>query len=282
MRAIAVIPARYASTRFPGKPLAADTGQPLIQHVYERARQARRIARIVVATDDARILDAVRGFGGVAVMTRPDHPSGTDRIIQAAEGLDADLFLNIQGDEPEIDPGHLDGLIELMEADPEAEVGTLACPFAAIAGSNPRDPNAVKVVLDVRGRAIYFSRSLIPYPRAESGAWSLESGAREVGPRLFSGEPQASALQTSELGGQCPPHAPHLLHVGVYAYRPAFLTSLVGLAPTPLERTEQLEQLRWLEHGHRIAVRVVDSAAKGIDTRDDYAAFVKRWRESVE
>ncbi|MCB9867017.1 MAG: 3-deoxy-manno-octulosonate cytidylyltransferase [Phycisphaerales bacterium] len=247
MKAVAVIPARYASTRFPGKPLVAETGQPLVQHVVARAAQARRVSRIIVATDDNRIFAAVRSFGGEAVMTRPDHPSGTDRIVEAAGGLTADLVLNIQGDEPEIDPNHLDGLIELMEADPQAEVGTLACPFAVIPGSDPRDPNAVKVVLDVRGRAIYFSRSLIPHPRG------------------------------FETSGRVHQAAPYLLHVGVYAYRPAFLTSLAGLAPTPLERTEQLEQLRWLEHGHKIAVRVVESAAKGIDTPEDYAAFVKRY-----
>lgn len=246
MKAVAIIPARYASTRFPGKPLAAETGQPLIQHVVERARRAHRIARVIVATDDERIATAVRAFGGEAAMTRTDHPSGTDRIVEAVSGLDADLVLNIQGDEPEIEPAHLDGLVELMDADPEAEVGTLACPFAVIPGSDPRDPNAVKVVLDVRGRAIYFSRSLIPHPRG------------------------------FETSGRVHQAAPYLLHVGVYAYRPAFLRSLAGLAPTPLERTEQLEQLRWLEHGHRIAVRVVASAAKGIDTPADYAAFVKR------
>lgn len=262
MRAIAVIPARFASTRFPGKPLAADTGKPLIQHVCERAAAARRIDRVIVATDDQRIVAAVQGFGGEAVMTRADHPSGTDRIAEVAARLDAslrdaDLILNVQGDEPEIDPAHLDGLVELMGADRDAEVGTLACPFAVIPGSDPRDPNAVKVVIDVRGRAIYFSRALIPHPRG------FECGTGMPAGQDFKPLHQA---------------APYLLHVGVYAYRKGFLASLAGLAPTPLERTEHLEQLRWIEHGHRIVVRVVESAAKGIDTPEDYAAFVRRWR----
>jgi 3-deoxy-manno-octulosonate cytidylyltransferase (CMP-KDO synthetase) len=251
MKAVAVIPARFASTRFPGKPLAADTGQPLIQHVVQRAAGAKHIERVIVATDDQRIFDAVSAFGGEVVMTRSDHPSGTDRIAEVAATLDADLILNVQGDEPEIDPGHLDGLVELMAANPDAEVGTLACPFAVLAGSDPRDPNAVKVVLDARGHAIYFSRALIPHPRAfELGSPGLHQPA------------------------------PYLLHVGVYAYRPAFLTSLAGLAPTALERTEQLEQLRWIEHGKRVVVRVVDSAAKGVDTPEDYQAFVERHKSS--
>jgi len=272
MRAIAVIPARFASTRFPGKPLAADTGKPLIQHVCERASAARRIDRVIVATDDQRILDAVRSFGGEAVMTRADHPSGTDRIAEAAAQLNADLILNVQGDEPEIEPAHLDGLIERMESDRDADVGTLACPFAVIPGSDPRDPNAVKVVLDVHSRAIYFSRSLIPHPRGyESGPSSGVPSSCGTG--FPAGHQDFRRLHQA---------APYLLHVGVYAYRKAFLMSLAHLAPTPLERTEHLEQLRWLEHGHRIAVRVVDSAAKGIDTPEDYAAFVRRCRECVK
>lgn len=250
MTAIAVIPARFGATRMPGKPLARETGKYLIQHVYERAAAARGIDRVIVATDDARILDAVRSFGGEAVMTRSDHPCGTDRIAEVAIGLNCDVVLNVQGDEPEIDPAQLDQLVELLEDDAAADIATLACPFAVLEGADPRDPNAVKVVLDAAGRAIYFSRAMIPYPRIHQ-----------------------------ETGATYQP-APYLLHLGVYAYRRTTLLELAGLAPTPLERTEKLEQLRWLEHGRRIAVAVVDSAAVGIDTPDDYKAFVKRWEQS--
>ncbi len=250
MKAMAVIPARFASTRFPGKPLASDTGKYLIQHVYERAQAAQRIERVIIATDDERIVRAVQSFGGEAALTRSDHDTGTERVAEVAAGLDADLILNVQGDEPEINPGHLDALIEQMERDPEASVATLACPFAVLDEADPRDPNAVKVVLDVRSRAIYFSRGLIPYP------------------------------QVYETTGALHQPAPFLLHVGVYGYRRAFLAELARLAPTPLERTERLEQLRWIEHGHAIAVRVVDSAAVGVDTPEDYAAFVERWRRA--
>jgi 3-deoxy-manno-octulosonate cytidylyltransferase (CMP-KDO synthetase) len=156
----------------------------------------------------------------------------------------------VQGDEPEIDPRHLDALVELLETDPGAQVGTLACPFAVIPGSDPRDPNAVKVVVSAGGRAIYFSRSLIPYPRGHEA----------------SGGTLPPHAQGAPAGGRTHQPAPYLLHVGVYAYRPAFLARLGTLAPTPLERTEQLEQLRWLEHGFAIAVRIVDGANKGIDT----------------
>ena len=252
MKAIAVIPARFASTRFPGKPLANETGKYLIQHVYERASQAERIDRVIVATDDSRIYEAVKSFGGEAAMTREDHPSGTDRVAEVASGVDCEMVVNVQGDEPEIDPGHIDRLVDLLSADAEASVATLACPFAVLEGGDPADPNAVKLVLDNNRRAIYFSRAMIPYPRAH------------------------------EVNGTLNQPAPYLLHVGVYGYRKDFLMKLAGLAPTPLEMTEKLEQLRWIEHGHKIAVAVIDHAAVGIDTPEDYAAFVHRWRSKPD
>lgn len=247
MNAVAIIPARFGSSRLPGKPLAADTGKPLIQHVYEQAARAGRIERVIVATDDQRIADAVQSFGGEAMMTRADHPSGTDRIAQVAASLDHDVIVNVQGDEPEINPDHIDRVVQMIENDAEADVATLACPFAVLDGVDPRDQNAVKVVLDIRSRAIFFSRSLIPFPRIHE-----DSGATH--------QP-----------------APYLLHLGIYAYRREFLVGLPRMSPTPLERTEKLEQLRWIEHGHKIAVGVVDHAAAGIDTPEDYAAFVRRW-----
>lgn len=252
MAAVAIIPARFGSTRFPGKPLARQTGKPLIQHVVERVASARSIATCIVATDDERIADAVRSFGGAVEMTREDHPSGTDRIAEvAARRSDLDprtLIVNVQGDEPEIEPASLDQLVSRLEDDPRYSMGTLACPFPA--DSDPADPNSVKVALSQRGEALYFSRALIPYPR--DAAARLE-GARAPRP---------------------------LLHLGVYAYRRAFLLEVAGWQPTPLEQTEKLEQLRVLEHGHAIAVEVVDRAYPGVDTPADYERFVARWRAS--
>ena len=246
MNAIAVIPARFASTRFPGKPLANQTGKYLIQHVYERASQCSRVDRVVVATDDERIRDAVDSFGGEVVMTRADHPTGTDRVAEVSAKIKSDLVVNVQGDEPEIDPVHIDMLVEGLQSDGESTIATLACPFAVLDGADPRDPNTVKVVIDGFGRAIYFSRAMIPYPRGY--------------------ETKGTAHQP----------APYLLHLGVYAYRSSFLKEVQTLPPTPLERTEMLEQLRWIEHGYRIAVRLVGRAAIGIDTPEDYQAFVDR------
>lgn len=242
MKAVAIIPARYASSRFPGKPLARETGKFLIQHVVEQVNRARSIVETIVATDDRRILEAVESFGARAVMTREDHPSGTDRVAEVAAGVQADLIVNVQGDEPELEPAYIDRLVATMAANPDVPMGTLACPFAD--GSDPRDPNAVKVVLNRRGRALYFSRSLVPYPRDHKGI------------------PDAPARW--------------LLHLGIYAYRRDFLFTLASMPPTPLEQTEKLEQLRVLENGHDIAVTLVERAAIGIDTPGDYAEFVKR------
>lgn len=243
MGGIAIIPARYASTRFPGKPLAKETGRFLIQHVCEQVACARRVDRVIVATDDRRIAEAVESFGGEWVMTRADHPSGTDRVAEVARTLDCEIVVNVQGDEPEIEPAAVDRLVAMV-ADGPHPMATLACPFAALkrcgVDADPGDPDCVKVAV-ASGRALYFSRSVIPFPRND-------------GP-----------------GDYAP-----LLHLGVYAYRRDFLLQLAAWEPTPLERVEGLEQLRVLEHGHTIAVGVVERAAIGIDTPADYAAFVKR------
>lgn len=256
MLVLAIIPARFGSTRFPGKPLATATGKFLIQHVYERVRAARRVARCIVATDDRRIAEAVESFGGEAALTRADHPSGTDRIAEVAAsggGAADDLILNVQGDEPEIEPDSLDRLVERMEREPDCPCGTLACPFPA--GIDPSDPNRVKVVCDLRGRALYFSRAQTPFPRdAHAGA---AGGA-----------------------GKADDNARWLLHLGVYAFRRSFLLEFAGWDPTPLEQVEKLEQLRILEHGVPIAVEKVERAAAGVDTPEDYDAFVSRWNAS--
>ena len=256
--AIAVIPARYASTRFPGKPLADRTGKPLIQHVVERVRQANRIARIIVATDDRRIFDAVQGFGCDAAMTRDDHPNGSSRIAEVAAGLpehEQDLFIvNVQGDEPQIEPSVIDELVDGLAAEPTdggAPMATLASPFAP--DEDPTDPNVVKLVVgSVQGRcrALYFSRSLIPFDR----------------------DPHDLAT----------PKAQPLKHPGIYAYRRDFLLRYVQLSPTPLELTERLEQLRVLEHGYAIAVVQTHVRHHGIDTPEQYEAFVRQYTRDID
>lgn len=239
---VGVIPARFASTRLPGKPLLDETGHPLIQHVVEAAKRATKLSRIIVATDDDRIASAVRAFGGEAAMTRSDHPSGTDRVAEVAAGLpDARIVVNLQGDEPEISGEALDRVVSLLEDDPEAPMATLATPIRDEA--TYRDSACVKVVIGRNGRALYFSRSPIPLHR---------DGLPKQGPLA-------------------------LLHLGLYAYRRDFLLSLAHLEPSPLERTEKLEQLRVLESGFPIAVGIVEEPSIGIDTPEDYARFVARW-----
>lgn len=244
MNAAAIIPARFASSRLPGKPLLKETGKFLIQHVYEQVARADRISKVVVATDDRRILEAVKGFGGEACLTREDHPSGTDRVAEVAAGIDSEIVLNVQGDEPEIEPASINKLVDLLTEPAAAKIATLACPFSPDA--DPADPNAVKVVTDQRGRAMYFSRALIPFPR--------------------------------DAGGQVTDAPAWRLHVGIYGYRRETLLQLAKLSPSPLEQTEKLEQLRFLENGYVIAVGLIDRAAIGIDTPADYAAFVARHR----
>ena len=230
-----IIPARYASTRFPGKPLADIAGKPMVVRVCERAQQSGA-ASVHVATDDERIATAVRSAGHAAVMTRSDHASGTDRIAEAAAALglsDNDIAVNVQGDEPLIDPALVRRVANLLEELPHASVSTACHPIEdAQALANP---NVVKVVLDAQGYALYFSRSRIPYPR--------------------------------EAGGACYRHA------GIYGYRVAFLKRFSALAPSPIERTEALEQLRVLWHGYRIGVAVSElEIPPGVDTPQDLEA----------
>ncbi len=246
MRTAIVIPARYGSTRLPGKPLLRSTGKYLIQHVYEQARRAKCAGRVIVATDDTRIQSAVESFGGVAVLTRKDHPSGTDRVAEVAAGLDADAIINLQGDEPLFDPAGLDLLADLLASDPAADVATFAAPIRD--RETYLSPNCVKVVCDDRGRALYFSRSPIPFVRDGSPDFATDP------PRF-------------------------LLHLGVYAYRRETLLRLAASPPHRLEQSEQLEQLRVLGTGGAIRVGLVASAHRGVDTPADYAAFVAAYRE---
>ena len=240
MKVICVIPARYGSKRFPGKPLASETGQPLIRHVYEAAARARKVDAVLVATDDPRIRAAVEGFGGRVVMTRPEHPCGTNRVAEAAQAFpEAEIVINLQGDEPELDAALLDRLVDAMQADRSIEAATVAGPLAP---EEVNDPNAVKVAMAAGGDALYFSRAPIPWAR----------------------------------DGEATRRAPMLKHFGIYAYRAAALRQYAAMPQTPLEMTEKLEQLRWLEHGRRMRVLVTDQRPAGIDTPESYAAFVAR------
>ena len=235
MKFTAVIPARYASTRFPGKPLAMLGGTTVIQRVYEQA--ASVLSEVYVATDDERILSAVEAFGGRAVMTRADHQSGTDRIEEAVEktGTQADVIINVQGDEPFIQPSQIKTLMALFD-DPQTQIGTLGKGFDSMdAVSNPNSP---KIVTDHRGFALYFSRSVIPFIRGiETDEWLS--------------------------------HYPFLKHLGVYAYRREVLAEVTRLPQGQLEKAESLEQLRWLENGYRIRVGLTDVETVGIDTPAD-------------
>lgn len=233
MKTIAVIPARYGSTRFPAKPLALIAGKPMIQWTYESTCKCEDFDSVLVATDDRRIFDVVLGFGGKAVMTSPECRSGSDRIWETIQGIDADLVVNVQGDEPLIPATVLHQLVCQMRTS-GAEMGTVAVPID-IAGRDPQDPNAVKVVLDNRNMALYFSRSLIPFPR---------EGGQESTP---------------------------LLHWGLYAYRRDFLEKFVSWPTGTLEACEKLEQLRALENGARICVIVTTERSADVDVPDDIA-----------
>lgn len=234
MKVLCVIPARYASTRLPGKPLSMIAGKPMIQHVYERACQAQMPDEVIVATDNELVEKAVAAFGGKAVMTSPDHPSGTDRLAEVALMYpDVDVIVNVQGDEPMIPPEVIDNLAKAFEADAELNMATMKVVMDEADYDNPA---AVKVVTDLNGYALYFSRSLMPYPRNKPDGYKVYK------------------------------------HVGIYAYRRNFLLKYAALQPTPLEKAESLEQLRALENGYKI--KVLESAFKGIgvDTPEDLAA----------
>lgn len=237
-RIIAIIPARYASTRFPAKPLALLGGKPIVQRVYERVAQA--VERVVVATDDSRIYDAVVAFGGEAVMTSSAHQSGTDRCAEALEKLGdlADIVINVQGDEPFVSPEQIAALVECFDNE-KIDIATLVKPFEAKDGIEAlENPNAPKVVLNREGEALYFSRSVVPYLRDVAREEWLE-------------------------------HHTFYRHIGIYAFRAETLRTITMIAPTPLEKAERLEQLRWLESGYRIGVGESNIATIGIDTPED-------------
>lgn len=240
MRVLCVIPARYDSTRLPGKPLADIAGKPMIQRVYERAATAKMPELVVVATDDARVLAAMESFGGKALMTAKDHPTGTDRLAEVAGVYDNyDVIINVQGDEPLIAPEIIDALAAAFTEEPELKMATV---MTEIEDAEKNNPNNVKVVTDKNGYALYFSRSLIPYPRT---------------------------------AGVVPVYK----HIGIYAYRRDFLLAYAKMQPTPLEQSESLEQLRALENGYRIKVIKTDCKFVGVDTPEDLARVNAIYKE---
>ena len=254
MTALAVIPARYGSTRFPGKPLALLHGKPLIQHVYERVAKAARVAEVVVATDDERIQRAVEQFGGTAVMTSARAKSGTDRVAEVARARsDAQVVINVQGDEPLVQPDMVDQLADYLERHSAVPMASLMTWFAR--AEDVASPNVVKVVVDRDGFALYFSRAPIPFVR-ESSSRLEARGSRQEPVQLT----PASSLQP-----------PAWKHLGLYGYQRHFVLQFPHLEPTPLEQREQLEQLRALEHGYRIKLLETVHETIGVDTPEDLA-----------
>lgn len=232
MNFVCIIPSRYASTRLPGKPLCDIAGKPMVQRVYEQAAKAAKLSQVVVAVDNPKVYDTVVTFGGHAVMTREDHANGTARLAEAVEHFpDADVIVNVQGDEPLIAPDVIDALCQAFEEDPQLTMATVATPLAK---EEYDDPSAVKVVLNLHGEAMYFSRSLIPYPR-------------------------------NAFAGVMKPYK----HIGIYAYRRDFLLQYAHMEQTPAEKVESLEQLRVLENGYKIKVITTNHQFIGIDTPED-------------
>jgi len=248
---IAVIPARYGSTRFPGKSLALIRDKPMVQWVYERTKRSTLLDRVIVATDDRRILDAVTAFGGEAIMTRAEHATGTDRLAEVAEKLNCAIIVNVQGDEPLIDPRMIDEAVRPLADDPSIPMGTLAKRITD--RGEAVDPNVVKVVMDGHGFALYFSRAPIPWDRDQ-----------------WAGRTDLAGLP---LAGPC------YKHIGLYVYRRDFLLAYAAMPQTPLETTEKLEQLRALEQGHKIKVVITDHESFGVDIPGDLSKILQHLDE---
>jgi len=238
-KVIVVIPSRYASTRLPGKPLVPLAGKPMVQHVYERAKRAQTVHRVIVATDDQRIMDAVTAFGGEARMTRSDHRTGTERIAEVAVHEPGDVFVNVQGDEPLIDPVAIDTAVGALLEEPQAQISTVATPIRH--AGDIMDPNVVKTVLDFDGNALYFSRAPIPW---------IRDTQQKV-------------------------HVKYWKHLGLYVFQREALLEFPTLPQGELERIEQLEQLRWLENGWKIRVAEVVHDAVSVDVLEDVARVEK-------
>jgi len=247
VKVLACIPARYGSTRFAGKVLAKDTGKFLIQHTYDRASAASLPDKVIIAADHELVIAAAYSFGAECILTSVEHKSGTDRIAEVVRDIDVDIVLNLQADEPEIDPANIDYLGRLLIDNPDCPMATLAAEFQN--AEQIADPNIVKVITDCNNKAIYFSRAPIPYDRRESGVGNVQQ---------------------------------YLRHIGIYAYRKEFLLKITALPQTPLEKIEKLEQLRAIENGFDILVGKVEHICDGIDTPQQYAEFVKRYKLATE
>jgi 3-deoxy-manno-octulosonate cytidylyltransferase (CMP-KDO synthetase) len=246
MKVVAIIPARFSSTRFAGKVLAKDTGKFLIQHTYERACLAKLPEKVIIAADDEKVAAAAESFGAECILTSPDHQSGTDRIAEAVADMDVEIIVNLQGDEPEIDPANIDYLAKMLMENPDCPMATLAAEFQT--AKQVSDPNIVKAIVGCNNQAIYFSRWPIPYDRENAGVGDVTQ---------------------------------YLRHIGIYAYRKKFLLEITALPQTPLEKTEKLEQLRAIENGYSILVGKVKHTCDGIDTPEQYAEFVKRYKNDA-
>jgi len=262
MKIVAVLPARFSSTRFAAKVLAKDTGKFLVQHTYEQACLAKLPEKVIIAADDEKIVAAAETFGAECILTSVEHKSGTDRIAEAVADMDVDIVVNLQADEPEIHPDNIDYLARLLIDNPDYPMATLAAEFQS--PEQIVEPNIVKVIItrcvgdtsnevratsDEIGRAIYFSRFPIPYDREKSGVGNVQQ---------------------------------YLRHLGIYAYRKQFLLKITALPQTPLEKIEKLEQLRAIENGYKILVGKVEHTCDGIDTPQQYDEFVKRYKKSTE
>jgi len=245
-KVVAIIPARYASTRLPGKPILDIGGKPMVVRVAERARQIAAIHRVIIATDDHRIFDAVTAAGEEAILTSPDHPTGTDRLAEVAAQLDAEIIVNVQGDEPLIEPATIEAALAPLLADSSIVMSTTSEPIES--ATDLLNPNVVKVVTDPQGFALYFSRNPIPFPRATVQQHGSIEAAIAADPVLLSR---------------------YAKHTGMYVYRREFLLTYAKLPSTPLEQTELLEQLRALEHGYKIKVVKVAHRSIGVDTPED-------------
>ena len=250
VKILAVIPARFSSTRFAGKVLAKDTGKFLIQHTYEQACLAKLPEKVIIAADDEKVVAAAETFGAECILTSVEHKSGTDRIAEAVADLDVDIVVNLQADEPEIHPDNIDYLAELLIKAQDSKLKTQNYEMATLAADFQNaqqiaDPNIVKVITDCNNSAIYFSRFPIPYDREKSGVGNVQQ---------------------------------YLRHLGIYAYRKEFLLKITSLPQTPLEKIEKLEQLRAIENGYKILVGKVEHTCDGIDTPEQYAEFVKRYK----
>ena len=250
MKIIAIIPARYGSTRFEGKPLADILGKPMIQHVYEGVCQSKLIDEVIVATDDQRILETVQEFGGRAVMTSPDHPTGSDRVAEVARKLKSEIIVNVQGDEPLIKGSIIDKAIGPLLTDDTISISTLMTRIQEV--KDWLNPHIVKVVADQKNFALYFSRSPIPFPR----------------------DLHIDRLESNPFGTKRPLPKRVFKHVGVYVYSRKFLLKFSKMKPTPLEKLEKLEQLRALENGYRIKLTAVDYEPICVDTPDDLEKVV--------